>query len=91
MIRILFAFVMGAVCAAIAFLTCVIPSVRESWRAQGFNEGHISARWEISEKLGKEFPPQPQKYKNERTLFEVKTTAVYVSDCETGKQIHIVR
>ena len=64
--------------------------MRENWRAQGFNEGHISARWEISQTLGREFPEKLQSFKDERTLFEVKTTTVYVSECETGKKINVV-
>ena len=91
MIRTLLAFVFGVACTALVFFTYAIPSVRENWRAQGFNEGHISARWEISQKLGKEFPEKPQNCKDERTLFEVKTTTVYVSECETGRQINVIR
>lgn len=91
MIRTLLAFVIGAACMTIAFLTYAIPNVRENWRAQGFNEGQISARLEISDRLGREFPEKPNNCKEERTLFEVKTTVVYISDCPTGKQISVVR
>ena len=91
MIRTFSAFLIGVACTALVFLTYAIPNVRENWRAQGFNEGQTSARWEIAAKLGREFPGRPQNCKDERTLFEVKTTAVHVSDCETGKQINVVR
>ena len=90
MVRTLLAFVLGIACTALAFITYAIPSVRENCGAQGFNEGHISARWEISQTVGREFPEKLQSFKDERTLFEVKTTTVYVSECETGKKINVV-
>lgn len=91
MIRTLLSFVFGVACTALVFLTFTIPSVRENWRAQGFNEGQVSARWEISRALVREFPEKQRNCKDERTLFEVKTVIVYVVDCETGKQISVVR
>ena len=91
MIRTLLVFLIGAACTALVFTTYAIPNVRENWRAQGFHEGQISARWEISERLRNEFPTKQQNCKDERKLFEVKTTTVYVLDCETGKQINVFR
>ena len=81
----------GALGTAGAFVFLVIPAVRENWRAQGFNEGSVTASWEISEKLEKEFPKEPVSCGNGRTLFEVKSTSVYVHDCPQGKKIHVVR
>lgn len=91
MIRHLFTLVIGALGTVGAFVFLVIPVVRENWRAQGFNEGSISASWEISEKLEKEFPKEPSNCGSGRTLFEVKSTSVYVLDCPLGKRIHVVR
>lgn len=91
MIRHLFTLVIGALGTTGAFVFLVIPVVRENWRTQGFNEGSISASWEISEKLEKEFPKEPSNCGIGRTLFEVKSTSVYVLDCPQGKRIHVVR
>ena len=91
MIRHLFTLLLGAFCTAAVFVFLVIPLVRENWRAHGFNEGNISASWEISEKLEKEFPKEPSNCGPARTLFEVKSTSVYVLDCPQGKRIHVVR
>ena len=91
MIRHLFTLVIGALATAGAFVFLVIPVERENWRVQGFNEGSVYARWEISEKLEKEFPEDSASCGSGRTLFEVKSTSVYVLDCPLGKRIHIAR
>jgi hypothetical protein len=91
MFRHLLSFVIGVAITALAFVLLVVPIVRESWRAQGFNEGSISARLEISEKLGREFPGKPIECGDERSLFDVKATSVYVLDCPQGRQIHVVK
>lgn len=46
MIRTLLAFVVGVAVTASVFLAYAVPSIRENWRAQGFNEGLTSSRWE---------------------------------------------
>jgi len=91
MFRHLLSLVFGVAVTALVFVVFVVPYVRENWRAQGFNEGSISARWEISEKLEREFPVKPNECGDGRNLFEVKTTSVYVLDCPQGKLIHVVR
>jgi hypothetical protein len=91
MFRHLFTLVISALGTAGAFVFLIIPVVRENWRAQGFNEGSISASWEISEKLEKEFPKKPSNCESGRILFEVKSTSVYVLDCPQGKRIYVAR
>lgn len=91
MMRTFLVFVIGATFSAAIFVAFVIPSVRANWHAQGYNDGIISAQWDISEKLGKEFSEKPESCVNERTLFAVKTTEVHVSDCPLGKQVSVVK
>ena len=91
MFRHLLSFMIGAAITALMFVALVLPVVRENWRSQGYNEGSISARWEISEKLKREFPDQHTECGDGRNLFDVKTTSVYVVDCPQGRRIHVVK
>jgi hypothetical protein len=91
MFRHLLTLLLGVATTALTFFVFVIPEVRESWRTQGFNEGNTSARWEIAEKLEKEFPNQPNECKDGHNLFNVKTISVYVLECPQGKHIHVER
>lgn len=91
MFRHLLTLVIRVSATASVFLVFVVPEVRESWRAQGFNEGRTSARWEIAETLEKEFPDRPNECRDRRNLFDVKTTSVYVLECPQGKQIYVER
>ena len=91
MFRHLLTLLLGVAITALTFFVFVVPEVRESWRTQGFNEGSTSARWEIAEKLEKEFPNQPNECKDGHNLFNVKTISVYVLECPQGKHIHVER
>ncbi len=91
MFRLFLSFTGGAILASLAFMWVLIPTIRENWRAQGFNEGSINARWDISEKLKKEFPFGSSKCESQRVLFEVKTNTVYISECPDGRKIHVQR
>ncbi len=91
MIRHLLSLFIGAAIAALVLVAFVVPVVRETWRVQGFNEGNIAARWEMSERLHNEFPKIPSNCGEGRHLFEAKTNSVYVFDCPGGKQIHVQR
>lgn len=89
MLRLFASAALGSVATALVFVTLVIPTVRENWRAQGHNEGAIQARSEAATTLRSALRGEPTNCDRLRTLFNVKTTTVHLVNCSGIKTVRV--
>lgn len=82
-------FIVGSTATALVIYYAVLPSVRESYRAVGYNDGTISARWEISEKVAAMLGKDLQSDESRENLFNVKTRSVVVVERNGVKTLRV--
>lgn len=85
--RLALAAIAGAIVSAVALYFGFLPHFRENYIAIGHSYGKIDARWEIAERLKREFPHATSACAIRSTLFEVKSTTVYVANCSGATSI----
>ena len=66
----------------------VIPEVRNNWRAQGQNEGHLGANVEMHEKAEKYFP-KVSSCRFLETLGGAKPSTIDIVDCGSYRTLKV--
>jgi hypothetical protein len=88
--NLMISFASGCAVASAIFYFLIVPEIRDSYRAVGFNDGTISAKLDVAQKvkgvLGRDFSTQEP----HQPLFEVKSTAVVVVERNGVKTIRVV-
>lgn len=89
MVKHLISATLGAAMVAALFHFVLFPAHRDSYLAIGEVNGAISAKSELVTTLKREFPLVPESCAVKSTLFEVKSTTVYVVDCNGSRFLSV--
>lgn len=87
MVKLIVAAIAGAAIAVATGYFVLLPAYRSNYLAVGEANGAVSARWEIADRLKREFSSLSQSCVVQSELFAVKSTAVYVVSCNGTKAI----
>lgn len=83
-------FACGCAAAAGIFYFLLVPEMRDAYRAVGFNDGTVSAKLDVAQRvktaLGSDLSPLEPK----QTLFQVKSTSVMVVERNGVRTIRVV-
>jgi hypothetical protein len=88
MIRVVVGFILGCAVTAAVFLVAIVPTVRDNWRAQGKTEGTVSALATVAVGL-RQAAWKTAGCADTRELFRLKTTSVWLVDCQGTTQINV--
>jgi len=84
-------FLVGCLATGLVSALLVIPTVRDSWRGQGQNEGRVSALWEVTEKIKTNFVANRASSCLERgELTSVKTRQIVMVECAGTMSLRLV-
>lgn len=80
-------FASGCAVAAGIFYFLLVPEIRDSYRAVGYNDGTISAKLDVAQKVKGIFGSDLSTNEPHQQLFVVKTTSVVVVERNGVKTI----
>jgi hypothetical protein len=83
-------FVVGAAITSALTWLFVVPQTRDSYRAVGFNDGNIAARWEISKLISQELGKDFARTESQKNLYNVKSSSVVVVERNGIKTLRTV-
>ncbi len=88
--KVLAGLVLGCLVTAVLVWAVVLPQVRESYRAVGFNDGTIAARSEIAGKIPAALGSDLSKAERQQVLYSVKTTTVVIVERNGVKTLRVI-